>query len=162
MVCVHCGPASSSRKRIDLLENGALVFWPPIPRQATQECENASLPSAKVSARLGRGFFRLLSPMKARCLANGMVFVPSFLVEFALNPPIPTRKNLAAARKSMLNLIYDVHFEDHRAMAAAAKHKAVTDKIPSLVRCELQFGCAAFTHFDFNTQVANANPVRHV
>jgi hypothetical protein len=47
-------------------------------------------------------------------------------------------------------------------MPATAKHRTVTDKISSLIWCELHFGCAAFTHFDFNIQVANADPVRHV
>src|SRR5580658_5469354 len=47
-------------------------------------------------------------------------------------------------------------------MPAATKHGAVTDKVSSLVRREFQFGCAALTHFDFNIQFANANPMSYI
>jgi hypothetical protein len=47
-------------------------------------------------------------------------------------------------------------------MSAAAKYRAVTDKISGLLGCEVHFRCAVCTDFDLNIQFAKANAVRHV
>src|SRR5580692_10656736 len=59
-------------------------------------------------------------------------------------------------------LVRDVHFEGHRAMPASAKNRTVTDEIPSLIRSELHFSCAALPYFYVYIQFANMNPVRNV
>src|ERR1700677_3210917 len=79
-----------------------------------------------------------------------------------LAPLNSVRKNVAAGVNSPLVLVHNVHFEDHRAMSATTKHRAVTDKIPGLVRRELHFSFAALTHFDIHIQLANAYPVGNV